>query len=394
MRVIQCYQQGGKHSLRNHPCEDRTYGLKKNGVSVIALADGAGSEKYVYAADGAETITKAICSYMSNCFDELYNEQSEMCLKHKIISYCHSQLKRKAAELEINDIVKLSSTMLCVAVKNNKVLILHIGDGVIGKLTPDGTQLVSKPKNGEFASETYFVTNANSEKHLSIKKEHLNSTLAYFMMSDGVADYIYDECTESFLGAAEKLARMSYEDEGNQMLSKAFQKYMISADPLSDDCSFICMGLRNPDKEYILANTKSLEKEKALMPLELFDKLPFLSNKDEDKKRFVIYILSLFLVVILVILVAWSIHNKNDSKETETTRPQITHSVETTSKTATTSESSKDNYSDELANKEKETSDFDYNSKKVIKESESDKTDRTDKITNRYKEENNDAFNF
>lgn len=394
MKVIQCYQQGGKHSSRNHPCEDRTYGLKKNGVSVIALADGAGSEKYVYAADGAETITKAICSYVSNCFDELYNEQNEICLKQKVISYCHHQLRQKAEELKIDDIVKLSSTMLCVAVKNNKVLILHVGDGVIGKLTPNGTELVSKPKNGEFASETYFITNINSEKHLSIKKEHLNSTYAYFMMSDGVADYIYDEYAEAFLGAAEKLARMTYETDGEQMLSKAIQKYMISADPLSDDCSFICMGLRNPNKEYIPTNTKSLEREKSFIPLELFDKLPLLSNKGEDKKKLVIYIFSLILVVLLVLLVVLSIHNKNGSKKIETTKQQITHSREMLSETATTFESTKDNYSDEFAKSEKKTSGFYYSSKKESNESVSDKTDGTNKLTNRYKEENNNDVNF
>ena len=44
MKIIQHYAQGGKHKANDIPCEDRTYSLSENGVTVIALADGAGGK--------------------------------------------------------------------------------------------------------------------------------------------------------------------------------------------------------------------------------------------------------------------------------------------------------------------------------------------------------------
>ena len=42
-KTLQCAVQGRSHIKTEIPCQDKTFTSIENGVSVIALADGAGS---------------------------------------------------------------------------------------------------------------------------------------------------------------------------------------------------------------------------------------------------------------------------------------------------------------------------------------------------------------
>lgn len=261
MTVIQTYQQGGRHKAGNQACEDRTYSLSKDGVTVIALADGAGNSKYTHSAEGAECVTKTISEFFCNNFDKFYEKKDYGELSAVIMRVCHNALQKKAKELDIDSITRLSSTLLCVAVKEKKAIVCHIGDGVIGKLTPAGTYVISEPDNGEFAGTTFFITGQNADKHIRIKKEELNDTISYFLMSDGTSDYIYDKHDNRFFDAAGKMALMPFEDNGQEMLNETICKYMIEKDNRSDDCSYICLKLDGWDKASIIAATSKYSYE-------------------------------------------------------------------------------------------------------------------------------------
>lgn len=241
MKVIHCYVQGGKHIKLNKPCEDRTYSMHKNGVSVISLADGAGSDKYMYAAQGAECVTKTVAEFFCNNFEKFYDSKDEAELKRILISVCFKQLKIFAKENGIDDIRKMASTLLCVAVKGERSIVCHLGDGVIGKLTKDGTQVVSLPENGEFANCTYFVTGSDSAKHLRIIKDATEDIVAFFLMSDGVAEYVFDEANQTFYDSARKMTLLATEEDCEKKLAETLNKFIVSVDSNSDDCSFAAM---------------------------------------------------------------------------------------------------------------------------------------------------------
>ncbi|MBR2591314.1 MAG: protein phosphatase 2C domain-containing protein [Clostridia bacterium] len=259
--VIQTYQQGGRHKVTEQPCEDRTYSLSENGVDVIALADGAGNAKYTHSADGAEWVCKAVCTFFCNNFDKFYEEQSEEKLSTVIMAVCQKALQKRADELELDSIARLSSTLLCVAIKKEKVIGVHIGDGVIGKLTPDGTKVVSAPENGEFAGTTYFITNPQANRFIHIFKEYRKEAVSYFLMSDGTADYVYDKLTESFYTAAKKMALMVFDEKGQEKLEKTVKDYMVEKDKKSDDCSFICLSTGVEIKDMRVFQTQDSEKK-------------------------------------------------------------------------------------------------------------------------------------
>lgn len=198
MKIIQSYLQGARHKAKKQPCEDRTYSLSENDVTVIALADGAGSKKYTHSADGAECVTETICKFFCNNFDKFYKKEDFNELSSIIMAVCQRALKSKADEIGVDSIIKLSSTLLVVAVKDNNAIACHIGDGVIGKLTPKGTAVISAPDNGEFASTTYFITNPKANEHIHIIKSRTDNVISYFLMSDGTQEYVYDETNKDF----------------------------------------------------------------------------------------------------------------------------------------------------------------------------------------------------
>lgn len=45
---------GNKHVNRGTPCEDASYAVAKNGVSVVCIADGAGGKQYTDARFGSD----------------------------------------------------------------------------------------------------------------------------------------------------------------------------------------------------------------------------------------------------------------------------------------------------------------------------------------------------
>lgn len=256
MKVIQSYLQGARHRTKNQPCEDRTYSLSENDVTVIALADGAGSKKYTHSADGAEYVTKTISKFFCNNFDRFYEKDDTDELSGVIMTVCQRALSAKADEIGVDDIVKMSSTLLVVAVKDNRMIACHIGDGVIGKLTSEGTEVVSAPDNGEFASTTYFITNPRADKHIHIIKSQTDDVISYFLMSDGTQEYVYDEVNKCFHDAARKMALLPYNSKGQEKLEQTILSYMIDADPSSDDCSFICMLLADENSDTDICSFK------------------------------------------------------------------------------------------------------------------------------------------
>lgn len=198
---------GKNHIKSNVECQDRTYYIKKNGVHVLSLSDGAGSrEKSQF---GAEIVTKSICEYVSANFiellvlsekrgkdsDEINKDMNK--LKSKIIEHIHKDLNDfvyKNNNISLND---LACTLMFVAVRNNQYLLGHIGDGVIGALTSEmgneTLRVLSHPENGGAPNITYFITDENAVDHLRILSGEIPNLKGLILMSDGPEEALYSK---------------------------------------------------------------------------------------------------------------------------------------------------------------------------------------------------------
>lgn len=239
------YIQGQGHLQKSIPCQDRTYTLMEKDVNVISLADGAGSCKFSHF--GAQVVTQITCENMVKIFDDLYN-MNESQIQETIIEFVLKKLKTKASELETN-IIDFSSTLLFVAIKNNKYIAGHIGDGIIGYLSNESIDILSYPDNGEYANSTYFVTKSDARKYLRIYRGELTDITGFILISDGTAEGgLYDKGNKKLtLGAIKILEWLdnnlsSYVSSAlNDNLEKIFKERT------DDDCSINLLKLVTKD---------------------------------------------------------------------------------------------------------------------------------------------------
>ena len=237
---------GTSHIENEKPCQDKFFSKKINNVATISLADGAGS---CSKSDiGAEICTRYIVDFLCNNFDKTYLK-SELEISEEILKGVNKSLQNMSDELNV-PLIDFSSTLLFVAVKGNKYLAGHIGDGLIGSFDDSGSKILSPPDNGEFSNQTFFITMGDAKDHLRIYKGNLNSTLGYILMSDGSYESLFDTQKNELTGA--NLTFFSWlVDKKNSIetIKKSLEDTLINkfTKRTFDDCSIILLSTKQVD---------------------------------------------------------------------------------------------------------------------------------------------------
>jgi serine/threonine protein phosphatase PrpC len=266
-KIASSYIIGQGHISKNIPCQDRTFKLvdekflnktikrkffknrsaikrriKKidfeNSFYGLSLADGAGSCKY--SDIGAEFITQEILKYVKRNFEDLFKDGN---LSLTLLSHIENKLYSKTtSSISFKD---LSSTLLFIAIKNNKFLIGHIGDGVIGMLDNNNNlKTISKPDNGEYSNSTFFTTSVSYPNRLRMLKGTLKSASGFILMSDGAEESLYDKKAES-LSNTNKIIINWLKENSEKDVEKALYNNLeqIISKQTSDDCSIGIMKI-------------------------------------------------------------------------------------------------------------------------------------------------------
>ena len=194
-KLASAYVTGRGHLTKNIPCQDRTFELiSKHSTGVfygLSLADGAGS--YKFSDIGAEIVTEEILTYLKSNFSNLLQVKNT---SKKIIKNIEERLAVESKNRGIN-IKELSSTLLFVVIKNNKFIVGHIGDGVIGVLDKDNKiSVLSHPDNGEYSNSTFFTTTDSYPDRLRLIKGNIVDSTGFILMSDGSDESLYDSRTK------------------------------------------------------------------------------------------------------------------------------------------------------------------------------------------------------
>ena len=108
---------GNKHVNRGTPCEDASYAVTRNGVSVVCIADGAGGKQYTDARFGSDCAVHVITDTLCDHFDALYAENREAAVRGYLVAKLRVAFAGIMEERTIDVIDRLSCTLLFVAVK-------------------------------------------------------------------------------------------------------------------------------------------------------------------------------------------------------------------------------------------------------------------------------------
>lgn len=244
--IIQCAAQGRSHIASKTPCKDKIFSHSQNGMNIIALADGAGSAELSHF--GAEAVKKFACREMSEQFDEYYTQANAQYAARQLMSGIENTLDQTAKELEC-DVKDLASTLLFVAVKDERYILVHIGDGVIGYYINDEIKTASQPENGEFANTTVFTTSKNAAASMKMLKGTLGGIRGFVLMSDGSEASLYDKRKKVPAQVLKKIMDMCTYirlDKIQEHLQQDFEN--IIRYKTTDDCSIAI--LMNSDDEF------------------------------------------------------------------------------------------------------------------------------------------------
>lgn len=169
---------GNAHKRDGSYCQDSfriKHTANKKWVA-IAVSDGAGSAKF--AGQGSQFISEKVADALIDIGENLETKAPGHWINDSVIS-CLVQIRENLRQLaRSDDISDYHATLVSVLLGPSGGFSIHIGDGAIfgGKYKPlpkstisiDDGFFISKPENGEYANETFFLTEPAWVKHLRI----------------------------------------------------------------------------------------------------------------------------------------------------------------------------------------------------------------------------------
>lgn len=245
-KIVGASVTGIGHERLNQDCEDHVTRLVANGVFCMSLCDGVGSAKR--AKEGARFFSQKICQLLVEDFEHFYTSPTVQ-VKQEVISTLRQDLLSHLPPSE--NLSDFASTLLCVALKDEKLLILHLGDGVIGCLNEGELAVLSEPVNFDYANVTVAVTSEGAEQYLKVFQGKINQLDSVFLMSDGAETSLYSQREKRFSAILIDIVNLIKEDEKEAYEQLEELIRIRFRERTSDDCSLILLV---KDDQTVFAN--------------------------------------------------------------------------------------------------------------------------------------------
>lgn len=183
--------RGRSHEIENSPCQDSIFYKSYKNKVFIALGDGAGSRKFSQI--GSKVITNEICNILNKYFNLIYQLKVEDAQRF-IVKKLWNSLQLKANEKNI-DVNELSSTLMFMGISDCKVIIGHLGDGMICLKNKKGIEILSQSEEREFSNRTYFLSPKNEHRLILFKEDirNLKDIDGFFLFTDGCENFLYSK---------------------------------------------------------------------------------------------------------------------------------------------------------------------------------------------------------
>ncbi len=228
-RSVDGYAVGTSHLESNVPCQDRCEaGVVAEGrVAVAVLADGAGSA--AHAERGAEVACAALMDAIANAVAGALDLATIG--DHTVRSWLADVRARIAGEAarHDHDVREYAATLLACVASDNHTICLQLGDGGIVVRAPGEAFVVAIwPENGEYANQTYFVTDDDALERLAIARFGRVDDVVVF--SDGISRLALDHATRTaFAPFFEPLTRtVRHSDRSRAQLCADLDSYLAS----------------------------------------------------------------------------------------------------------------------------------------------------------------------
>jgi hypothetical protein len=242
-QVINGRATGTSHTANGLPCQDReAYRVvdDANGgeVAIGVICDGAGSAKYSDA--GAELVSDALRSMAAAFVSQRGSSELTPDEMRGWVNEIRERVRNRA-EAEGEDLREYACTLLYVIACDDATICGQIGDGAIVVQDEAKLKVAIWPDNGEYANQTFFVTQADSHDRLHLAK--FGPVTDFVMFSDGLQRIALNEAEKSahpgfFLPLVAKVRGSEVPDATKEQLIEFLSSERINA-KTDDDKSII-----------------------------------------------------------------------------------------------------------------------------------------------------------
>lgn len=185
----------GKHHLdSNLPCQD-TFAFERCGEYVVAVVcDGAGSA--THSDIGAASCAREVTSRLKVDLESGAVIDAERITL--VVQGARSTLEDLATEKQVA-LRDLACTLVGAVISKSGGSLFHVGDG-LGIVELDAENpVITMPENGEYANETWFVTDDDWQSHLSVM-QFQGTVDCLALMSDGAMPFVMNRERTAMFG--------------------------------------------------------------------------------------------------------------------------------------------------------------------------------------------------
>jgi hypothetical protein len=218
---------GESHILRGRPNDD-ALAIKQHGHwTAIVVSDGAGSS--VRAREGSNLVSELFVVELLTIATQLEKVGPGPWLNDAVIKAV-LQVRAELASLAGSyDLKNFHCTLVAALMSSKGGFTVHIGDGaiIVGRMHDKSTieiEVHSHPENGEYANETFFITESTWLKSIRIKP--LGSCEWVILTTDGAASVLMDKAIKG--DAVQALFQLLLEHSKVHSLPTLLAKYLES----------------------------------------------------------------------------------------------------------------------------------------------------------------------
>ena len=247
---------GRSHQWNDGQCEDRWSKRRRRcggmygEVVAACVCDGAGSVTFGYV--GASVVSSTLTKWLVRHFPFAHSASAHD-VKARLMPELISKLGRVASGKN-TALRSFATTIVAVAVaEDGSGMSIHLGDGgIIGRF---GSKLraVSVPMKGEFANETYFVSDRDAADRIRILRwgpsgvcdgeSELETANGYLLFSDGLETSLLHRTTQEVAPAASTM--LSWLDKYPEVeVAASVERNLNDVFRLRtmDDCTLVLMS--------------------------------------------------------------------------------------------------------------------------------------------------------
>lgn len=189
---------GTSHTKNGSPCQDA------GGCRILETADG-GEILLLAASDGAGTATRsevgaalAVQSFLDRFGGAALRDPSLAIIDRAFVDHWLAEFQEAVVALagsEANQVRDYSCTLLGAVIGPSSAAYVQIGDGaiVVGGEEPGEYIWIVWPQHGEYANQTYFLTQDNAAEALVFETGNPVNEIAVF--TDGIERLVLDLAT-------------------------------------------------------------------------------------------------------------------------------------------------------------------------------------------------------